>query len=97
MESARFESLSGRDRLTRSFPGSMTKNFSKYIKNNSFQETILDKHPVSENITFASSKRLGKFIKIGSQIKRRTEVDYNKSLERQQKRVVNIMGPLSKI
>ena len=73
-------------------------NFSKYIKDTSLQKIMLEKHPVPETTSSTFPNKLDKFIKDWlTDQKKNKEVKHDKSLERVQKRVVNIVGHLSKI
>ena len=71
-------------------------NFRKHIKNATLQETILDEHPVTNNVGDVYPKKLDSFIKdsFPGQKKIR-EMEEDRNIEKIQKRVVNIMGPLS--
>ena len=71
-------------------------NFRKYIKHAKLQETALDERPVPNNLAKVYPKKLDNFIKDSlSKQKKIREVEEDKNMEKIQKRVVNIMEPLS--
>ena len=62
------------------------------------QESILDEHSVPENIAEVYPKKLNEFIKVTlSKQKKTRDVETDRTLEKIQKRLVNILGPLSRM
>ena len=96
----RFEVIPGKSKnawyLPESMLGYVIEHFEKYIKETDVQETILDDNPLPENMR--GRKDIDNYLKkIILEAKKPRKLEQDRSLEKIQQKVLNIMGPLSKL
>ena len=76
--------------------GYVIEHFEKYIEKSDVQETILDDNPVLGNI--GGPKTIDDYLKETLlEAKKSTELEQDRNLEKIQQKVLNIIGPLSKL
>ena len=76
--------------------GYVIEHFEKYIKETDVQETLLDDNPLPGNMR--GRKDIDNYLKkIILEAKKPRKLEQDRSLEKIQQKVLNIMGPLSKL
>ena len=76
--------------------GYVIEHFEKYIKESDLQETMLDDNPVPEKI--GGPKTIDDYLKeMLLEANKSRELEQDRTLEKIQQKVLNIMGPLSKL